>query len=301
MGRLTGKVAFITGAARGQGRAEAVRPAAEGADVIAVDIEGSASTYVRYAAELYETAALVKAQGRRVVTRNVDVRDLDGLDAVVRDGVAKLGRLANAGIVNYGRTWELSEEQWQDLIDVNPTGVRKTIKATVPTLIEQGQGGSVIITSSVAGLKGLPFLAHYAAFKHGVTGLAKTLANELGEHDIRVNTVHPHGVRTGMTDDSMGALIGKSPASAPCTCRPCRTRWWSRRTSPPSWPSSPRTRASTSPATSCASTSAPSTAETKPNAGHGAFAGYGAKLRAVRRSGEGQVRGRARSGRDRAG
>ncbi|MFD0853834.1 SDR family oxidoreductase, partial [Actinomadura adrarensis] len=140
-------------------------------------------------------------------------------EAVVRDGVAELGRLdivvANAGIVNYGRTWELTEEQWQDVIDTNLTGVWKTVKATVPTLIEQGQGGSIIITSSVAGLKGLPFLAHYAASKHGVTGLAKVLSNELGEHDIRVNTVHPHGVRTGMTDGSMSDYIEASPLLGP--------------------------------------------------------------------------------------
>ncbi|XVQ15793.1 mycofactocin-coupled SDR family oxidoreductase [Spirillospora sp. CA-255316] len=223
MGRLTGKVAFITGAARGQGRAEAVRLAAEGADIIAVDIARSPSSHVRYEAateaELNETAKLVEEQGRRALVRDVDVRDLPGLEAVVRDGVARFGRLdvvvANAGIVNYGRAWELTEEQWQDLIDVNLTGVWKTVKATVPVLIEQGQGGAVIITSSVAGLKGLPFLAHYASSKHGVVGLAKSLANELSEHDIRVNTVHPHGVRTGMTDGSMQSYIEGSPNLGP--------------------------------------------------------------------------------------
>lgn len=223
MARSAGRVAFITGAARGQGRAEAVRLAAEGADIIAVDISESASPHVRYEppaeADLDQTAKLVREQGRRIVTRQADVRDLAALEAVVRDGVAELGRLdvvvANAGIVNYGRTWELTEEQWQDLIDVNLTGVWKTVKATVPTLIEQGRGGSIIITSSVAGLKGLPFLAHYAASKHGVVGLAKTLANELGEHDIRVNTVHPHGVRTGMTDGSMQEYLDESPTLGP--------------------------------------------------------------------------------------
>jgi SDR family mycofactocin-dependent oxidoreductase len=223
MARLTGKVALITGAARGQGRAEAVRLASEGADIIAVDLVGSASPYVRYEpatqAELDGTAKLVAEQGRRVVARKADVRDLAALEAAVRDGVAELGRLdvvvANAGIVNYGRTWELTEEQWQDVIDTNLTGVWKTVKATVPTLIEQGQGGSIIITSSVAGLKGLPFLAHYASSKHGVVGLAKVLANELGEHDIRVNTVHPHGVRTGMTDGSMSEYLDKAPLLGP--------------------------------------------------------------------------------------
>ncbi|MFB4308289.1 mycofactocin-coupled SDR family oxidoreductase [Actinomadura sp. GTD37] len=223
MGRLTGKVAFITGAARGQGRAEAVRLAAEGADVIATDIAGPASGFVRYGAstqaDLDETAELVKAQGRRVVARRADVRNLGELEAAVRDGVAELGRLdvvvANAGIVNYGRTWELDEDQWQDVIDTNLTGVWKTVKATVPTLVEQGQGGSVIITSSVAGLKGLPFLAHYASSKHGVVGLAKVLANELGEHDIRVNTIHPHGVRTGMTGGALNELLEGAPLLGP--------------------------------------------------------------------------------------
>ncbi|GAA2146826.1 mycofactocin-coupled SDR family oxidoreductase [Actinomadura napierensis] len=223
MGRLAGKVAFITGAARGQGRAEAVRLAAEGADVIVTDIAGPASGFVRYdastQADLDETVRLVEAQGRRAVARKADVRNLSELEAAARDGLAELGRLdvvvANAGIVNCGRTWELDEEQWQDVIDTNLTGVWKTVKATVPTLIEQGQGGSIIITSSVAGLKGLPFLAHYASSKHGVVGLAKVLANELGEHDIRVNTVHPNGVRTGMTDGSMRELLEQAPLLGP--------------------------------------------------------------------------------------
>ncbi|GLZ05652.1 putative short-chain dehydrogenase/reductase [Actinomadura sp. NBRC 104412] len=223
MGRLTGKVAFITGAARGQGRAEAVRLAAEGADIIAVDLAESAGPDVLYPpatqADLDETARLVKEQGRRVLARKADVRDLGALEAAVRDGVAELGRLdivvANAGIVNYGRAWEITERQWQDVIDVNLTGVWKTVKATVPTLIEQGEGGSVIITSSVAGLKGLPLLAHYASSKHGVTGLAKVLANELASYDIRVNSIHPHGVRTGMTDTSMQELLDVEPAYGP--------------------------------------------------------------------------------------
>ncbi len=223
MGRLTDKVAFVTGAARGQGRAEAVRLAAEGADIIAIDVAEPASRYVGYSPatqdQLDETAELVRKQGRRVLARKADVRRLDELEAVVREGMAEFGRLdivvANAGIVNYGLTWELDEEQWQDVIDVNLTGVWKTIKATVPTLIEQGRGGSIIITSSVAGLKGFPFHAHYASAKHGVTGLAKVLANELGEYDIRVNTVHPHGVRTDMVDGAVQELLTQAPLLAP--------------------------------------------------------------------------------------
>jgi SDR family mycofactocin-dependent oxidoreductase len=224
MGRLTGKVAFITGAARGQGRAEAVRLAAEGADIIATDIAGPAGEYVRYDAatqdELDQTGKLVEEQGRRVVVRRADVRKLDELRAAVDDGVAQLGRLdivvANAGICNFGRAWELAEEQWQEMIDTNLTGVWKTTKATIPTLIEQGQGGSIIITSSVAGLRGLPFLGHYVSAKHGLVGLCRTLANELGEYDIRVNTVHPHGVRTAMGgDDSLTTTLNDHPNLGP--------------------------------------------------------------------------------------
>lgn len=223
VGRLDNKVAFITGAARGQGRAEAVRLASEGAAIIAIDINASASSYVKYApasqSDLDETVKLVEEAGGRILAKQADVRDLTAIQAVVDEGVALFGGLdivvANAGIVNYGRTWEITEEQWQDVLDTNLTGVWKTIKATVPTLIAQGRGGSIIITSSVAGLKGLPFLAHYASSKHGVVGLAKVLANELGEHDIRVNTVHPHGVATGMTDGSMGDFLGESPLLGP--------------------------------------------------------------------------------------
>lgn len=212
MGRLSGKVALITGAARGQGRAEAERLADEGADIIAIDIAGPVTEYVGYPAatreDLKRTARLVEEKGRRVVAREADVRDFAALSDAVAAGLAELGRLdvvvANAGICNFGRLWELELEQWRTLIDTNLTGVFHTLKATVPPLIEGGAGGSIIVTSSVAGLKGLPFLGHYAAAKHGVVGLCRTLANELAEYDIRVNTVHPHGVNTDMGGD--GAL-----------------------------------------------------------------------------------------------
>ncbi|MGY1815529.1 mycofactocin-coupled SDR family oxidoreductase [Blastococcus sp. SYSU D00820] len=204
-GRLEGKVAFITGAARGQGRAHAVRMASEGADIIALDNNKRAASTAYdgpTAADLEETARLVEAQGRRIVAREADVRDLEAQQAVVREGVAELGRLdivvANAGICSANPSWEITVEQWQETIDINLTGVFYTAKATVPLLIEQGQGGSIIITSSVAGLRGLPFLGHYVASKHAIVGLAKTMANELGQHNIRVNTLHPHGVATGM-------------------------------------------------------------------------------------------------------
>lgn len=214
--RLTGKVAFITGAARGQGRAEAVRLAAEGADIIAVDVCADAATTAypgATEADLAETAKLVEGLDRRIVTRKTDVRDFAGLQAAVSDGMAELGRLdivvANAGICSASMSWEISLEQWHETLETNLTGVFYTAKATVPRLIEQGSGGSVIFTSSVAGLRGHPFLGHYAASKHGVVGLAKTMAVELGQHNIRVNTVHPHGVATGMTVNDMRPFMEK--------------------------------------------------------------------------------------------
>jgi SDR family mycofactocin-dependent oxidoreductase len=203
--RLEGKVAFITGAARGQGRAHAVRLAAEGADIIALDnCEAAKTTSYPGPTEedLADTARLVEAEGRRIVARKADIRDFDAVTAVVTEGVAELGRLdvvvANAGICSGAMSWEISIEKWQETIDTNLTGTFLTMKATVPVLLEQGTGGSIIITSSVAGLRGLPFLADYAASKHGVVGLARTMANELGQHGIRVNTIHPHGVEAGM-------------------------------------------------------------------------------------------------------
>jgi SDR family mycofactocin-dependent oxidoreductase len=203
--RFTGKVAFITGAARGQGRAEAERLAAEGADIIAVDICRQLAT-TQYPgatpADLEETVALVEKLDRRIVARQVDVRDFDALSTALKEGVQELGRLdvviANAGMTTAARTWEIDAEHWRETIDVNLTGAFHTAKAAVPILLEQGTGGSIVFTSSVAGLRGLPFLANYAAAKHGVVGLAKTLANELAEYRIRVNTIHPHGVATDL-------------------------------------------------------------------------------------------------------
>ncbi len=218
--RLEGRVALVTGAARGQGRAHAVRLAAEGADVIALDNCRTAET-THYAGatpqDLAETVRLVEEQDRRVVARQADIRDLEEITAVVDEGLAELGRLdvvvANAGICSAAMSWEISVEQWRETIDVNLTGTFLTMKATVPRLIAQGTGGSIIITSSVAGLRGLPFLAHYAASKHGVVGLARSMANELGQHGIRVNTVHPHGVATGMTVPDMQPLMAEHAAT----------------------------------------------------------------------------------------
>jgi SDR family mycofactocin-dependent oxidoreductase len=204
-GRVDGKVAFITGAARGQGRSHAVRLAEEGADIIAVDICGPVSSNPQIAPatrdDLAETADQVKRLNRRIVTAEVDVRDYDAVKAAVDSGVEQLGRLdivcANAGIGNGGQTLDqTSELDWNDMIDVNLSGVWKTVKATVPHLISQGQGGSVILTSSVGGLKAYPHTGHYIAAKHGVVGLMRTFAVELGHHSIRVNSVHPTNVNT---------------------------------------------------------------------------------------------------------
>jgi SDR family mycofactocin-dependent oxidoreductase len=191
MARLAGKVAFITGAARGQGRSHAVRLAEEGADIIAIDI-GSPT-------DLAQTVKEVEALDRRIVASQADVRDSGGLTAALDDGVARLGRLdivvANAGIVRFGTVEELTEQAWRDVIDVNLTGVWHTVKAAIPHLRAAG-GGSIIIIGT--GLKGKPNLGHYAAAKHGLVGLMQSLANELAPDMVRVNTVHPSAVDNDM-------------------------------------------------------------------------------------------------------
>ena len=205
MGRLDDKVVFVTGAARGQGRAICARMAAEGADVVALDALTDVAT-VQYpmatADDLAETVAAVEKAGRRIVARQADVRDYDALKAVVDEGLQTFGHVdvvcANAGVASFGTTWELSEESWQDMIDINLTGAWHTVKATVPSMISAGRGGSIVITSSTAGLKGMANIAHYTAAKHGLVGLMRTLANEVAPHNIRVNTVHPTNVATDM-------------------------------------------------------------------------------------------------------
>ena len=204
MGRVDGKVALITGAARGQGRSHSVRLAGEGADIIAIDIcetIGTSPIPMGTEQELAETAREVEALGRRIVTAKADTRDREGLKAAIDKGVAELGRLdivcANAGLTTMQNWDEVTPEIWQDQIDVNLTGTWNTCQLTIPHLIEAG-GGSIIITSSVAGLKGLPWLVPYVASKHGAVGVMKALTNELAKHLIRVNTVHPTGVDTPM-------------------------------------------------------------------------------------------------------
>ncbi len=223
-GRVAGKVAFITGAARGQGRAHAIRLAEEGADIIAVDICAPIKN-VQYSAateeDLAETTRLVEALDRRIVSRVVDTRDLAALTAAADDGVAELGKLdivvANAGICIVAPWDQVSPEVFKDTIDVNLGGTWNTVMATAPHLVRNG-GGSIILTSSAAGLKGLPFLVPYVASKHGVTGLARAFAHELAKDNIRVNSLHPTGVRTAMGEggptDAFGPALAANPRVA---------------------------------------------------------------------------------------
>ncbi|WP_205874758.1 mycofactocin-coupled SDR family oxidoreductase [Mycobacterium camsae] len=206
-GRVEGKVAFVTGAARGQGRSHAVRLAEEGADIIAVDvckpIVKNTTIPASTPEDLAETADLVKGLNRRIVTTEVDVRDFGALKAAVDSGVEQLGRLdivvANAGIGNGGDTLDkTSEYDWQEMIDVNLSSVWKSVKAAVPHILAGGRGGSIILTSSVGGLKAYPQCGSYVAAKHGVVGIMRSFAVELGQHMIRVNSVHPTHVATPM-------------------------------------------------------------------------------------------------------
>ena len=218
-GRVEGKVAFITGAGRGQGRSHAIRLAEEGAGIIAVDVLEDYPT-VRYAmssqADLDETVRAVEALGRRIVAAKADVRDAAALRAALNAGVAELGRLdivcANAGIYTVQPWDQVTAQVWQDTIDTNLTGVWNTIVAAVPHLIAAG-GGSVIATSSTAGLKGMPFLAPYVAAKHAVVGICRPMANELAGHHIRVNTVHPSGVDTPMVAglETLKPFLSRNP------------------------------------------------------------------------------------------
>ena len=206
MGRVEGKVAFITGAARGQGRSHAIRLAEEGADIIAVDLCDQVGTVPYPMAtpeDLAQTVKAVEALDRRIVATQADVRDFAALKGALDAGVAELGRLdivsANAGIASTdSSTSDIGEQSWADMIDINLTGVWHTTKAAVPHLIAGGNGGSIVLTSSAAGLMAYPGIGHYVAAKHGVVGLMRTLALELAPHFIRVNSIHPTQVDTDM-------------------------------------------------------------------------------------------------------
>jgi SDR family mycofactocin-dependent oxidoreductase len=206
-GRVEGKVAFITGAARGQGRSHAIRLAQEGADIIAVDICRQIDTVPYPMATPDDLAATVKeveALDRRIVAAQADVRDYGALKGALDEGVAQLGRLdivsANAGIFSMGTAADLPEQAWQDMIDVNLTGVWHAAKAGIGHLRAAG-GGSIILTSSTAGLQAIPNIGHYNSAKHGVVGLMRVYANLLAKQSIRVNSIHPTGVETPMIDN----------------------------------------------------------------------------------------------------
>lgn len=207
VGRLEGKVALISGGARGQGRSHAVRLAEEGADIITFDVCGPIDG-VQYPApnqdDLAETVRQVEALDRRIVARQADVRDYAAVKAVVDEGVAELGgRLdivsASAGIFTFGPlAADTTEEDWDTMVDINLKGVWQTVKAATPHMIAADHGGSVVLTSSTAGIKGTYGVSAYTAAKHGVVGLMKTLALELGPKNIRVNSIHPTSVATPM-------------------------------------------------------------------------------------------------------
>ena len=217
-GRVAGKVALVTGAARGQGRADAVRLAAEGADIIAVDVCAPLPSVPYDSAtpeDLAETVKLIEALDRRVIPGIVDIRDLGKLRGIVDDAVARLGRLdvvvANAGIC-VPKAWDQTTPQiYEDTISTNVTGTWNTVMVAAPHLVKAG-GGSVIIISSAAGLKVQPFMVPYTTSKFAVRGMAKAFAAELGQYGIRVNSVHPTGVNTPMGSGHMQEEIGAAIA-----------------------------------------------------------------------------------------
>lgn len=190
------------------GRSHAVRLAEEGADIVAVDLCADVETAPHPGAvsqDLAATVQLVEQLGRRVIARQADTRNLKELQSVVDEAIAEFGHIdvvcPNAGISSFGFAWELSEETWQEMIDVNLTGSWKTVKAVIPHMIERNEGGSIVFISSVSGLIGVPTMAHYTASKHGVVGLMRALAVELAPYDIRVNCVNPGNVDTPMVNN----------------------------------------------------------------------------------------------------
>ncbi|GAC67765.1 mycofactocin-coupled SDR family oxidoreductase [Gordonia soli] len=222
MGQFDGKVVYITGIARGQGRNHAIRFAREGASIIGLDIAEKVADHITYRPagtdDLTETVRLVEEAGGKIIARQGDIRDLAFQQQLVAEGVEQFGGrldyvVANAGILTWGKVWELSEEQFTDVIDINLVGTWKTLRATIPAMLDAGNGGSIVVISSSAGLKAMPVQASYSASKHGLVGLAQTAAKELGHHKIRVNTVHPYAVDTpmGVEDTSAHDVFANMP------------------------------------------------------------------------------------------
>jgi SDR family mycofactocin-dependent oxidoreductase len=230
MGKLDGKVAFISGGARGQGRSHAVRLAEEGADIVTFDIcsqiEG-VSYPMSSPEDLDLTRSQVEALGRRIVAAQADARDVDAVRAVFETGAAELGPIdvvvANAGIGIGGP--EGPDRDWYDVLDVNLTGVWNTVRVVIPSLIERGEGGSIILTSSTGGMMGVgnndPGMLAYTAAKHGVVGLMRAWANYLAPHYIRVNAIAPTAVNTPMAvNEQMTAALERDPALASAWMNP---------------------------------------------------------------------------------
>ena len=227
MGSVAGKVAFITGVARGQGRAHAVRLASEGADIIGLDICADLESMDYPNAtldDLTETKRLVEATGRRMIARQADVRYYDQVEAVFEEGFAEFGRidivLANAGVIRLASEAN-PQLEWDEILSTNLTGVWNACRVTIPKMIEFGNGGSIVMTSSTAGIKApATMLAGgqaYSASKHGMIGLMRTWARELAQYSIRVNTIHPTGVLTGMTQNETMAAMFADPTAMTAT------------------------------------------------------------------------------------
>lgn len=220
---LSGKVALITGAARGQGRAHAVRLSAEGADIIAIDIAGPLPASVPYNSptpdDLAETARLVRGNGKKVVTAAVDIRDFDALRAAVDKAVGALGRLdvivANAGICSPAPWNQITPQAFRDTIDTNVIGTWNTVMAGARHIIAGGRGGSIILIGSAAGINMMPFMIHYTASKHAVIGMARAFAAELGRHNIRVNSLNPGSVATPMGGGRMREALQSAADAYP--------------------------------------------------------------------------------------
>ena len=224
VGRLSGKVALITGAARGQGRAHAVRMAQEGADIVAIDVAEQVADWLPYPLatmdDLAETVRHVEGEDRRIIARQADVRDREAMQAVVDEAMVEFGRIdivcANAGIAPMGpKSWQISARQWADVIGVNLTGVWNTASVVIPQMIERGEGGSIIFTSSGAALRAVPNLSDYCAAKAGVIGYMKSLALEVGRYRIRVNALAPCSVDTPMIDHDAGRRLFRPDIANP--------------------------------------------------------------------------------------
>ncbi len=208
MGKLDGKVAFITGLARGQGRSHALTLAREGAAIIGLDLCGKPTTTAYPGTteeDLQETVRQVKEAGGQIFVDVADTRDFAAVKAVFDRGIEQFGRVdivvPNAGICSGAKTWEIDPQDWREMVDINLNGVFHTVKAAIPTMIAQNEGGAIVFIGSTEALKGAENISSYAASKHGVTGLMTSLARELGQYNIRVNSVNPTCVDTDMINN----------------------------------------------------------------------------------------------------